>query len=276
MYISDEYTFSVVWKLLPNSTVPIVAAGIRGVRGSNATLLNLPQDAYVDRNQNLYVIDIGNNRVQKFVNGSTNGITIFGVNLTSGSTLNRLNNPRFFTVDETETYIYLADYFNHRIIRFLTNSTSGSNGTIAAGGTWGYTNATLYFPYAVAYKPSLSSDLYITNYYSHSVIRWTPGATSGVFVAGTPGQSGSSSTTLNNPLGIKLDNYLNVYVADSVNNRIQMFCANSSSAFTIAGTGIAGSNASQLSQPRGIVLDSAMNLYVADYINGRVQKFMRL
>lgn len=276
LYIADENPNTVIWKLLPNSTIPTVFAGVRGVFGSSSSQLDYPQDIYIDRNQNAYVSDNTNCRIQKFFNGSTDGITIAGLNSTCGNALNQLYHMRFFAFDENETYVYIADPYNHRVMRFSTDSTAGSNGTLAAGGSYGTNNASLAQPYGVAMKSLLSNDIYITNARSHSIIRWTPGASNGVFVAGTPGTSGATPTTLNFPMGIQLDNYLNVYVADGKNERIQMFCAGSDRAFTIAGTGSPGSSATQLRQPRGIAFDSARNLYVADFENLRIQKFMKL
>lgn len=267
----------VVRKLVKNATTPIIVAGVYYSGGTGSNQLYFPQDAYVDKKGNLYISDNNNNRIQKYINGSLIGITIAGITgSTGGSALNQLYSPENFVFDDTETYMYIADSNNHRIMRFLTNSTTGMNGVNVAGGSQGITNSTLKDPWGIDYKPSLSSDMFIVNAGSHTVIRWTPGASSGVFVAGTPGFSGSSSTTLSSPVGLKLDNYLNVYVADSNNNRIQMFCANNKTGITIAGTGTSGSGVTQLNQPYGLTFDSDMNLYVADYSNQRVQKFMKL
>jgi DNA-binding beta-propeller fold protein YncE len=117
--------------------------------------------------------------------------------------------------------------------------------------------------------PSVSNDLFITNLDGHSVMRWTPGASSGVFVAGTPGVAGSNSTLLHRPMGIKIDSYLNIYVVDESNHRVQMFCANSQTGITIAGTGVGGNSQEQLLYPRGIAFDSALKMYI-------IQKFLKL
>jgi hypothetical protein len=42
-------------------------------------------------------------------------------------------------------------------------------------------------------------------------------------IAGVPGISGNDSTLLNMPRGLALDSQLNLYVADTKNNRIQRF-----------------------------------------------------
>lgn len=277
LYIADEYQSMVVRKLLKNSTISTVVAGTLNVSGSSNIQLNFPQAAHVDGNGNLYVSDCDNQRIQKYINGSTNGITIAGITGSSGNALSQLNAPRYFAFDETDTYMYISDQNNHRVIRFSTNSTSGQDGIIVAGnGTSGNTSTTLNIPWGVEYQPALSTDLFIGNWGGHTIMRWTPGAPSGAFIAGVPGNCGSDSLNLCHPYGVRVDNYLNVYVADAYNNRIQMFCANNKTGITIAGTGVAGNTATQLNDPHGIAFDDQMNLYVADPGNSRIQKFMKL
>lgn len=199
-YIPDEYSSAVIWKLLKNATVPTVVAGTLGVMGASSNQLYYPQDAYVDRNGNLYVSDCYNDRIQKYVSGSTNGTTVAGITRSYKSALNQLYYPRNFAFDETNTYMYIADSYHHRVLRFLTNSSSGMNGTIVAGnGIQGNTSTTLNWPWGIAYVSASSSDLFISNGNGHTVMRWTPGASSGVFIAGTPGVPGLDSTSLNNP-----------------------------------------------------------------------------
>ncbi|CAF0772303.1 unnamed protein product [Adineta steineri] len=278
LYSVDENSNFVIWKLLKNAVNVTIAAGLYKSQGSNSSQLNYPNDIYVDRYGNLYVTDAYNHRIQKFSNGSTtHGQTIAGVTGSAGSALNQFNVPRYFTFDATETYMYVADYNCHRIMRHSTNSTDGTNGVLIAGGTGSFNqNTSLNEPWGIHYLPSISNDLFITNNGGHSVIRWTLGATSGIFVAGTPGVSGSNSTLLNQPKGIKIDSYLNMYVVDHGNHRVQMFCANNQTGITIAGTGVAGSSAMQLNGPRGIAFDSEMNMYIGDFDNHRVQKFLKL
>ena len=162
-------------------------------------------------------------------------------------------------------------------MRYSTSSTSGTNGVLVAGGNGaGNANNQLNKPWGVQYPSTANNFLYITNWGGHTVMRWTPGASSGTVIAGSPGVPGSSATTLNVPLGIKMDPHLNTYVVDSGNNRVQMFCPNSTTGITIAGSGSSGTNANQLNGPRGIAFDSQMNMYIGDYWNHRVQKFLKL
>ncbi|CAF0948318.1 unnamed protein product [Adineta steineri] len=270
-------TQQVVWKLPKNTSTAIIIAGIFQSAGSNANQFNYPQDVYVDSQSNLYVTDYYNSRVQKFVNQSTIGQTIAGISGSSGVSLNQFNGLRHLTFDPTETYMYIADCNNHRVMRYLTNSTTGNNGTLVAGGNGaGNNNNQLNSPWGIYYLPSVSNYMYITNYDGNTLMRWIPGASSGELIAGISGLSGSSSSLLSNPMGVIIDIYQNVFVVDSSNHRVQMFCPNSSIGITIAGTGISGTAATQMNRPMGIAFDSSMNMYITDYNNYRIQKFNKL
>ncbi|CAF1548887.1 unnamed protein product [Adineta steineri] len=278
LYTVDEYSNGVVWKVPKNTLTPILVAGILQSAGSNASQFNYPQDVYVDSQSNVYVTDLNNNRVQKFVNQSTTGQTIAGISGSSGVALNQFNGLRYFTFDPTETYMYITDYNNHRIMRYLTNATTGDSGTLVAGGGngAGNNNNQLNSPWGIYYLPSVSNYMYITNYDGNTLMRWIPGASSGELIAGIPNLTGSSSSLLSNPMGVKIDIYQNVFVVDRNNNRVQMFCPNSSIGITIAGNVVSGSAATQLNGPRGIAFDSSMNMYITDYSNYRIQKFNKL
>ena len=134
LYIVDEQGNQVIAKLANNTSTLVRIAGLFQSSGPNASQFRNPQDVYFDSNQNLYVSDLNNQRIQKFVSGSTIGVTIVGSTGSGGSAVNQLSGSRYFNFDPTETYMYIADQSNHRIIRFLTSSSSGDNGTIMAGG----------------------------------------------------------------------------------------------------------------------------------------------
>jgi uncharacterized protein (TIGR03437 family) len=98
---------------------------------------------------------------------------------------------------------------------------------------------------------------------------------------GTQGFSGDSgpatAAQLNFPSGIALDSSKNLYIADSVNNRIRMI--SNGNITTIAGTGTAGfagdgkaATAATLTSPAGVAVDSAGNVYIADTANSVIRK----
>ncbi|CAF0815301.1 unnamed protein product [Didymodactylos carnosus] len=270
-----SYGNSLVLKLLHNTINFIVVAG-NDTGGSDSNQFNVPQGLYLDQNYNLYVSDFYNNRVQKWLYGALSGTTIAGISGSSGPAMNQFDGPVGLFLDSSNTYMYVADINNHRIMRYFTNSTSGAAGTVVAGGNGaGNSNNQLNQPFSVYYD-SASNYLYITNTGGQAVIRWSPGAASAMFVAGTVGVSGQGSTYLSAPTHLTVDPYENLYVSDYSNSRIQMFCTYNSSGITIAGNGTAGSDSTEINGPRGFAFDSQMNLYVSDMNNNRVQKFIKL
>ena len=74
----------------------------------------------------------------------------------------------------------------------------------------------------------------------------------------------------NQPNGIAVDSSGNVYVADTLNYRIQKFTSDGQ---FITRWGSEGSGDGQFDWPSGIAVDSSGNVYVADTLNDRIQKF---
>jgi streptogramin lyase len=94
-------------------------------------------------------------------------------------------------------------------------------------------------------------------------------ATIGIF--GTPG---SSAQHFSSPLGIFIDQYDNLFVADSGNHRVQKFLPNSKTGITVAGGNGQGNAVNQLNNPTNIFVDVDGNLYISDSGNSRVQKWL--
>jgi DNA-binding beta-propeller fold protein YncE len=134
----------------------------------------------------------------------------------------------------------------------------------------------LSYPSGIYYDED-NEIFYISNEDAHSIIQWYIGSFDRHYIyAGIPGRPGNSSIQLNHPQGITLDKHGNLYVADTLNNRIQMFCPNAVEGITIAGATQAGNSSEELNNPRDINFDSEMNLYVSDAQNSRIQKFQRI
>jgi len=95
-------------------------------------------------------------------------------------------------------------------------------------------------------------------------------AEGGYSFLGTWGTYGSGNGQFNYPHGIAIDNSDNVYVADSLNDRIQKFDANG--AF-ITKWGTSGSGNGQFYWAGGIAIDNSDNVYVIEAYNNRIQKF---
>ncbi len=97
-------------------------AGGQGA-GSNATQLNNPIEVCIDNNQNVFVADTDNYRIQYFNRGSPVGRTIAG-NGTSGSTNNLFGQIFGLGVDLADN-VYISDYNNQRVTKWSPNATYG-------------------------------------------------------------------------------------------------------------------------------------------------------
>jgi sugar lactone lactonase YvrE len=94
----------------------------------------------------------------------------------------------------------------------------------------------------------------------------------GTTVAGGNG-TGSSSSQLNTPTGVAVDAAGFVYVADTVNDRVQRWRPGAMAGVTVAGGNGTGAAANQLDTPWDVEVDSAGNVYVSDSYNDRVQRW---
>jgi len=126
-------------------------------------------------------------------------------------------------------------------------------------------------------------DLFAADPTNNRVIEYAPSSPTsypqtGTVVAGAGGQ-GSGLSQLSDPNGVALDAAGDLFVADSLNNRVVEYAYNSatgsyaSSGKVVAGTGTAGSGLTQLNAPQEVALDAHGDLFVADYGNNRVQEF---
>ncbi|CAF2130588.1 unnamed protein product, partial [Rotaria magnacalcarata] len=272
-YVAD-YSNHRVQKIDAGSMFAKTVAGQANTAwGSTALYLNSPTYLIVDSGGNLYVSDSQNHRVQYFTNGTMTGVTIAGTG-SSGASLNQLNTPYGLVHDSSTGKLYISDTNNHRIMCYLSGASAG---TVVAGGNGaGTLNNQLYYPMGL-YLDVSSNSLFIANSNAHNILRGVVNASTWTLMAGTPnGQSGSISTMLNLPTDFTFDSSGNLYVADSNNDRVQLFLSGKFNGTTIAGsTSLSGSTTVLLNGPRSITLDSALNLYVVDTGNSRIQKFQR-
>ncbi len=91
-------------------------------------------------------------------------------------------------------------------------------------------------------------------------------------VAGGNGM-GNTSAQLNLPMGSFVDNKGNIYIADAVNHRIQLWKPGDLIGTTIAGGKGEGNASDQLNYPTSVYVDFQGNIYVADQNNHRIQYF---
>jgi hypothetical protein len=109
---------NIVRWVLGASNWTLVVGSQSGTAGKTSTLLDGPTDVMLDPMGNMYVADRTNHRIQFFLKGQSNGKTIAGITGKSGNNSTMLHYPNSVALDN-QLNLYVADYYNHRIQKFL-------------------------------------------------------------------------------------------------------------------------------------------------------------
>lgn len=131
-----------------------------GSPGSLPTELKNPFGIFVDTNFDLYVADTGNNRIQRFRPGETNGITVAGNETVQGL---ELSGPTDVILDD-DGYLFIADNDNHRIIRAGFGMFEC---IVGCSGDRGTASNELYKPYAIRFDSY--GNLYVADEFNHRI-----------------------------------------------------------------------------------------------------------
>lgn len=173
--------------------------------------------------------------------------------------------------------IYVADEHNHSIRKITTD---GIVSTIAGNGTQGFadgigSNALFYYPSGIAIDNS--GNLFIADSGNNRIRKITPDGT--VTTIAGDGLAGSddgpvSSASFNNPTGLTIDEFGNLFVTDIYNHKIRKISFDGVVTTLAGGTpGSAdgqGASAS-FNNPIGITLASDGNLYITDSGNHKIR-----
>jgi DNA-binding beta-propeller fold protein YncE len=238
-----------------------------GTAGSGAGQLNAPRDAATDSAGNVYVADYANNRIAKF--GPTGAwITSWG---TGGGKPGQFRRPYGVTVD-VDNNVWVADSTNHRIQEFTSTGTF-----IRALGSSGTGSGQFFMLRRVAVTPGVSNpDVYGTDLWGNKIERFHY-ASGSYSWAQTYAGSHAPAGLFNEPAGVAVDG-TNVFVADSVNQRMQRF-ATSTGAFqtTFGQRGWGSNDLTGMNWPRDIAIEGSdtTKVWVADTKNGRLLEFTR-
>lgn len=235
LYIADGPN-NRIRKVAPSGIITTVAGGTAGAGGdggaATSASLNYPAAVAVDSSGNLYIADLGNDRIRKVSGGiitTVAGSGLPGYNADNiSATTAQLYLPKGVAVDSSGN-LYIADTGNNRI----REVSSGIITTIAGNGTSGYsgdkgaaTAAQLNAPAGVAVDPT--GIVYIADT-ANNVIRKILGTSiltvAGTGTAGYGGDGGlATSALLNGPTAVGIDSTgALTYVADTQNNVIRLF-----------------------------------------------------
>ena len=170
-----------------------------------------PRAVVVDAQNRVYVSDTGNKRIAVFDADGT-GLASIG---SEGSGPGELLEPVGFAFGDAGQ-LYIADTWNQRMQLF----TSGSSGTYSYASEWPIVG---WYGQSLNNKPFVATDhrgrVYVTDPEGYRVLVFDA---DGVFLT-TWGNYGTDNTGFALAAGITLDPEGNIYVSDSVNNRILKF-----------------------------------------------------
>jgi sugar lactone lactonase YvrE len=251
--------------------------GEPGYSGDNGpavdAMLKFPLDVAVRSDGVVYVADTFNNRIRKIAsNGTITTVAGTGSWNYSGdggpATSAALAYPYGIDVDANGN-VYIADFSNNRIRKI---GTKGVITTVAGNGQWGYggdngpaTSAKLANPADVVVGGDGS--LYIADYQNQRIRRVNPSGIittyAGTGISGFLGDDGpATAARLFRPLQVALDGTGNLFIADSVNNRVRRVDAGSGIIETVAGDGDGGASGdggaadqASLTGPEGVAID---------------------
>ncbi|UJR29493.1 hypothetical protein I4U23_010705 [Adineta vaga] len=123
-YVSDMNNHRVI-KLQEGSLMGTIVAGT-GSLGSGINQLNKPSELFVDASSNIYISDGNNVRVMLWRKNASNGIVVAGTTTVTGCTPTTLSLASGLAVDSMGN-IYVTDCVNHRIMKWTSNATNGTN-----------------------------------------------------------------------------------------------------------------------------------------------------
>ena len=239
MYIT-EWLNDWIRVVEPDGRTSIFAGdGERGYSGDGGAAsharLSLPRGIAVDRDDNVYVADTGNQLIRRIdhVTGQIDtiaGVTLSGFSGDGGPAINaQFNSPRGLDFDRQDN-LYIADTLNHRIRRIApdgTITTVAGNGFKGHSGDGGLaTEAALNEPHRVEADPD--GYLYIGDSYNHAIRMVTPQGTIHT-IGGSPldpGDEGDGGPALvarlNLPKGLAVRPNGDVLFSDNDNHRIRV------------------------------------------------------
>jgi sugar lactone lactonase YvrE len=281
----------------PSSSITTVAGtgklGFSGDGGkATAAQLNYPEGVAVDSRGNVYIAEAVNFRVRKVSRDGT--ITTFAGTGKPGfsgdggpASAAQLNHPYGVAVD-TRGNLYIADYNNFRVRKVTPAGTittfAGSGYPLPSGNGGPAAKAGLGAPQAVA--TDTRGNVYIAETGHQRVLKVTPDGTIATIAgSGKLGFSGDGGPAIRArmrlPTGVAADGRGNVYIADSVNNRVRLV-NRAGRISTFAGNGKRGfsgdggpASAAQLASPHGLAVDRQGNLHIGDELNARIRKVNR-
>ena len=225
---------------------------IIGSRGVGVGELNKPRSVAVDKQDNLYVVDM-TGRVQKF---SSNGVFLLSWQMPQTD----LGRPKGMGHDRDGNILVVEPHYQR------VNVFSPKGKLLIQWGKHGTNAGELMMPRAVAVNSR--GEVLVSEYgLVERVQRFTPKGER--FLDGF-GHPGNGLGEFNRPEGLGIDAQDRLYVADSCNHRIQVFSGDGT---FLRAYGKAGKGNGEFSYPYDVCVDKAGRQYVCEFGNSRIQVF---
>lgn len=225
------------------------------LHGDRGMFLNTPLGLAVDRQDNIYVGDVGLKQVLKF---SSQGQLL----ATSGTDAG-FKNPVYMALDENRGRLYVVDSHLHQVIVLNPETFE----VIARVGRRGGRNGEFNFPVGVGVAPDGS--FAVTDTGSCSVQIFSPDFK---FLRRF-GKQGTQPGDFVRPKGVAYDSEGHLYVMDASFNNMQIF---NDKGQILMFVGAFGGAPGTFNLPNGIYIDKENRIYVSDQLNHRVQIFQFL
>jgi sugar lactone lactonase YvrE len=168
----------------------------------------------------LYIVDQSAHRVMSYLSGASSG-TVAAGNNGQGTSNTQLYLPVGLYFDSSSNSLFIANAGANNVVQWVIGATSW---TLVAGsitGTSGHTSTLLNYPIGITLDSI--GNVYVADRNNHRIQLFLSGQSNGTTIAGVTLTSGANSTLLFNPCAVALDAQLNLYVADTYNNRVQQF-----------------------------------------------------
>ena len=165
LYVSDYNKHEVRRYGRKDGNYGVIVAGGNG-RGAAHNQLNCPRQIFVDTDQSVYVSDMHNHRVMKWVKGATEGVVVAG-RQGPGNSLSQLNNPSAIFVDRMGS-VYVVDQGSDRVMRWTQGTLEGE--VLVGGKGRGSQNNQLHGASGVSFDNQ--GNLYVIDPYNHRIQRF--------------------------------------------------------------------------------------------------------
>lgn len=276
LLVADQFNAR-VRKLTPSSVTTLVGGFVGDNRRGTLATLTTPENIAFDAAGNYYMAEWGGNRIRKLDAGSGQITTIVGDGI-SGYTgdggpaaLARVWSPFGVAVDSFGN-VYIADTSNAAIRKV---DTAKNISTLVTDPNFGD---------LVSLATDSEGNVYSADDGACVIRKITPTGVISI-VAGVEFECGfngdgipATTALLNGPYGVAVDTSVNIYIGDSVNNRVRKVSGNGRIS-TIAGNGTCGFSgdggpgaSAMLCSPEGLSVDVFGSVYIADYLNLRIRK----